>query len=228
MGTLVRTFSRIVAAGLLALGFMLSATLPSSAATPAHAAGVIVDYGNGATSYAWVPFGEDHLNGVDLLERSGLPVLTVGFGGLGDAVCRIQKTGCDVSACRARLCQTAAADSPYWQYFRLGANGQWTTQALGASASVVRDGDVDAWVWTGKPSLPAMAPLSLAGIAARTGADPADADGKPVTITIGDLRGAVARSTRPEYVAGGAIILAICAAGAFSFLRVRRHLPVPR
>jgi hypothetical protein len=228
MPAFVRIISRIIGTGLLALGFMLSATLSSSATTPIHAAGIVVDYGNGAMSYAWVPFSADHLNGVELLEQSGLPVLTVGFGGLGDAVCRIQETGCDVSACRTRLCQTAAADSPFWHYFRLSANGTWTTQALGASGSVVRDGDVDAWVWTGKLSLPAVPPLTLSGIVARTGANPTAANAKPVSITTGEIGDAMVRSTWPEYMAAGAIILALCAASAFSYLRVRHRVPVPR
>ena len=70
-----------------------------------NVAGLVVDYGDGRVSYAWVPFPEDEISGLELLKRSGLEVVTVGFGGLGEGVCQIETTGCPVSECRARLCQ---------------------------------------------------------------------------------------------------------------------------
>ena len=135
----------------IALSLVLGADMPVASATePVHVAGLIVDYGGGEMTYAWVPFAEEEISGVDLLEKSGLPVLTVGFGGMGDAVCKIVRTGCDVSACRLRLCQTADHSSPFWQYLRLGPDGVWSKQPLGGSSSKVRDGAIDAWVWSGK------------------------------------------------------------------------------
>ncbi|MGI8485889.1 MAG: hypothetical protein ACR2OU_16720, partial [Thermomicrobiales bacterium] len=80
--------------GLLAivLSVLLSAGMPAAKATePANVAGLVVYYGDGAMTYAWVPFTENEISGIDLLERSGLPILTVGFGGLGDGVCKIGK-----------------------------------------------------------------------------------------------------------------------------------------
>ena len=50
-------------------------------AQESNVAGLIVDYGDGRISYAVIPFDEDEINGLDLLNRSGLDVVTVGFGG---------------------------------------------------------------------------------------------------------------------------------------------------
>src|SRR5690606_31072842 len=91
---------------------VLSALLPTSGyAQEASAAGLIVNYGDGRVSYVVVPFEEEQINGVELLERSGIDVVTVGFGGMGDAVCQIDDTGCSVDDCRSRMCQTSDRES---------------------------------------------------------------------------------------------------------------------
>lgn len=135
-----------------------------------NAAGLIVDYGDGRISYAWVPFEEQEISGIELLRRSGLDLVTVGFGGMGDAVCQIDDTGCPMDDCRRRLCQTSDPESPFWRYSRQTAPGEWTFVATGASAAKVRDGDIDAWSWTGTDAnLPAISMEELVNLA---GADP--------------------------------------------------------
>lgn len=130
-----------------------------------NVAGLIVDYGDGRISYAWVPFAEDEISGVELLERSGLDVVTVGFGGMGDAVCQIDDTGCPVGDCRKRMCQTSDPESPFWRYSRQTDSGDWVMAATGASGASVQDGDVDAWVWSGtEVDLPAMSIDDIAGV----------------------------------------------------------------
>ncbi len=125
-------------------------------------AGLVIDYGDGRTSYALVPFTEESLSGIELLRRSGLTLVTVPFGGLGEGVCSIESTGCGIGDCRARMCQSADRESPFWQYLRQGNDGTWAPAALGASQAEVRDGDVDAWVWTGTPpDLPSTSVASL-------------------------------------------------------------------
>jgi hypothetical protein len=94
--------------------------------------------------------------------------VTVGFGGLGEAVCSIDGQGCGVSECRRNVCQAASADAPYWQYFRQDpANpAVWRWLALGASASKVHDGDVFGWSWTAsEPGLPAFSGADIAQLA---------------------------------------------------------------
>lgn len=150
------------------LAILFGHIAPVSAAD-IHVAGLIVDYGDGRISYAWVPFTEDEISGVDLLERSGLDVVTVSFGGMGDAVCEIDDTGCPVGDCRKRMCQTSDPESPFWRYSRQVDGGDWAFSATGASGAKVRDGDVDAWVWSGTDvDLPAM---TIGDIAKVTRAD---------------------------------------------------------
>lgn len=138
-------------------------------ATEFNVAGLIVDYGDGRTSYAWVPFPEDEISGIDLLERSGLDVVVVGFGGMGDAVCQIDDTGCPVDDCRQRLCQTSDPESPFWRFLRQTDDGEWALAATGASGATIRNGDINAWVWSGSDvDLPTV---TIDEIGERAGAD---------------------------------------------------------
>jgi hypothetical protein len=172
---------------LLCVLALLALRLPTAASADLNVAGLVVDYGDGRMSYAWVPFAEDEISGMELLRRSGLDIVTVGFGGLGDGVCQIETTGCPVSECRQRLCQTSDPESPFWQYVQQTEPGVWTPYALGANASKVRDGDIEGWTWSGtSPQLPA---LSVDDIAARAGGDPA---------ALMDAAGAVSAAVRTE------------------------------
>ncbi len=120
-----------------------------------HRAGLVVDYGDGTVTYAVVPFDEPGISGIELLKRSGVSLVTVEFGGLGEAVCTIGERGCGAGACRRRVCQGADPDSPFWQYFRLSDGETWTPLVLGASSSTVEDGSIEGWSWTGAgPGLP--------------------------------------------------------------------------
>ena len=137
-------------------------------------AGLVVRYADGSTSYAWVPLGDETISGLELLRRSGLPLVTTGFGSLGEAVCSIGGDGCSVAECGSNLCQSSA-DSPYWQYFRATDSG-WKPMIFGASGTKVRAGDVDLWEWTaGDASVPA---LTAADVRDRAGA--AAGDGRVV------------------------------------------------
>jgi hypothetical protein len=138
-------------------------------AQEANVAGLVIDYGDNRVSYAIIPFEEERINGVDLLNRSGLDIVTVGFGGMGDAVCQIDDTGCPVDECRARMCQTSDPDSAFWQFSKLSGDGTWQLVATGASGARVQDGDIYGWSWTGTdPDLPV---LSIDELAARAGGD---------------------------------------------------------
>jgi hypothetical protein len=128
-----------------------------------------VRYAHGQMAYAYVGFAEAEISGVELLKRSGLDVVTVSFGGLGEGVCSIDEHGCPASECRRRVCQGPRADDPFWQYFRQAGPGDWQPLALGASQAKVGNGDLDGWSWTGgDPDLPA---LTLTEVAERAGYD---------------------------------------------------------
>jgi hypothetical protein len=163
---IIRLWVLISLAALLA-GVLLAPT-PTLADDEIHHAGLVVRDAEGRMTYAWVPFAEEAIDGIDLLRRSGIPVVTVGFGALGDGVCSIAGQGCGVAECRRTVCQGSAADAPYWQYFQQDPDepAVWTWQPLGASSSTVEDGDVFGWSWTaGDPALPALPPAEIARLA---------------------------------------------------------------
>jgi hypothetical protein len=136
-------------------------------------AGLVVRHGDGRLTYAYVAFPEESINGIELLERSGISVVTVSFGGLGEGVCSLEEEGCPASDCRQRVCQGPGDDSPYWRYFRQAEPGDWQALALGVSSTKVRDGDIDGWSWTpdeaNLPSLTIDDLLMTLGIASLSG-----------------------------------------------------------
>lgn len=157
---------------LLSMAVLLAAMLLRPAPTLAdenlHHAGLVVRDGEGRITYAWVPFSGDEIDGVQLLERSGIPTVTVDFGALGKGVCSIGGQGCGVSECRLNVCQASAADAPYWQYFQQDRDdpATWTWQVLGPSASDVEDGEVFGWSWTSEdPALPDISANQIARLA---------------------------------------------------------------
>ena len=167
---------------LLSLATLLAGVLlaprPTRADEGLNHAGLIVRDAEGRTTFAWVPFGEDEIDGIELLKRSGIPVVTVGFGALGEGVCSIGGRGCGVSECRRTVCQASGADAPYWQYFQQDAEdpARWVWQPLGPSASDVRDGDVFGWSWTANdPDLPALPAAEIAVLAGAGDGEEAEA-----------------------------------------------------
>lgn len=120
---------------------------PANAQAPVTYAGIVVHPGDGTVTYAYVPLDES-VSGIELLRRSGISLVTVGFGGLGEGVCQIEETGCDVGPCRVRLCQTGDRSSPYWRYFQQDDSGEWVASPLGGSATKIAPGEIDGWSWT--------------------------------------------------------------------------------
>ena len=169
---------------LVLLGLALGGLLPGAAIAEdgVNRAGLVVDYGDGTVTYAIVKFSGNEVSGIELLRLSGIPLVTVAFGGLGAAVCTVQEKGCGIAECRQRVCQTADAGSPYWRYFRLAGDGEWTPMNQGASTSTVVDGDVDGWSWTGRdPGLPTVDLSEIAAILAGQGRA---GDGGPAMISL--------------------------------------------
>jgi hypothetical protein len=198
------------------LAGVLLAPAPARADEEFNHAGLVVRDAAGRLTYAWVPFQEDAIDGIELLKRSGIPVVTVGFGALGEAVCSIGGEGCGLGECRRNVCQGSAADAPYWQYFRQDRAdpSHWTWQPLGASASEVVDGDVFGWSWTaaepGLPALPAAEISQLAGAGAGDGSEPAARTLLPEGVS------AVAPAPPPDArttAAAASILVVIAAAG---------------
>ena len=192
-----------------------------------HRAGVIVRHGDGRLTYALVPFAEEEISGIELLERSTIPLVTVGFGALGEGVCAIEGEGCPAAECRRRVCQGFGADAPYWRVFRQAAPGDWRGLGLGPSATRVRDGDVIGWSWTGRD----------AGLPAASIADVARLAGAPEAATSGALPPPAVRTIYPPgvepetdsagqgplaYVAAAGLLALIAGAGFVATRRGRR------
>lgn len=126
-------------------------------------AGLVVVFPDGRTETRCIAFAEEEISGVELLRRSGLPVVFSGFGGLGSGVCRIDDVGCsDPDDC---FCQCRGADCAYWSYFALR-DGEWDFQNVGPSQRRLRDGDVDGWVWGSGRTAPTGAGSPCSGSAA--------------------------------------------------------------
>ena len=216
---IIRLWVLISLAALLA-GVLLAPT-PTLADDELHHAGLVVRDAAGRMTYAWVPFAEEEIDGIDLLRRSGIPVVTVGFGALGDGVCSIAGQGCGVAECRRTVCQGSAADAPYWQYFRQdpGDPAVWTWQPLGASSSRVEDGDVFGWSWTADdPALPALPPAEIARLAGAVDGAASEPvfhtvlpDGVAVVVNASppDAQTTVAAAAILVVIAGAAIALAV-------------------
>jgi hypothetical protein len=213
---------------LLLIGVALGGR-PATGQEALHHAGLIVRHGDGRVTYADVAFPEETISGIDLLRRSGIEQVTIPFGGLGVAVCSLEREGCPAVDCRRRLCQGARADDPYWQYFRQTAPGQWRPLTLGASATKVHAGDIDGWSWTGgDPRLPAATIADVvAAVGLGAGAISAKSGAAVVAIrTIyppgtGPSSPAPAQSW-PAYAGGAGILVAIAAGGIYGARR-RRH-----
>ena len=222
-GTFFPWWGTACAAVLLLLAVALAAPAAGQGAT--NHAGLVVRHGDGRVTYAYVPFAEEEISGVELLRRSGVPLVTVPFGGLGEGVCSLEGEGCGVDECRRRVCQGPRPDDPYWRYFRQEAPGNWRPLALGGSATRVRDGDVDAWSWTGgEAGLPA---LSLADVVQAAGAaeDGTEAAG-PVRRTVYPPGAAPPEPDSGQgwaaYAGAGAVLVAI---GGGALVAARRRRP---
>lgn len=166
----------------LALALLLLLGALSGVAAQADAtsaAGFLVDDGEGEPRYVVVTFTGESIAAIDLLREADLGAVTVDFGGLGEAVCEIDRTGCEVDACRVRLCQTGDPESPFWQLWGLDEDGAWALSTRGASDVELTHGDVVAWAWTGvPPELPAVDWSTLADLA-----------GAPVAVGAGEVSG---------------------------------------
>lgn len=136
---------RLLIVLLVVIGFALPAVVMGQ--EPVSYAGIVIRPGDGTVTYAYVPLDEP-VSGIELLRRSGVSLVTVGFGGLGEGVCQIEETGCEVGPCRTRLCQTGDRESPYWRYFQSADDGEWVASPLGGSSTKVEPGGVDGWSWT--------------------------------------------------------------------------------
>jgi hypothetical protein len=117
---------------------------PASSVAVTHRAGLVVTFGDRSTKTFCIEFSADTISGLELLQRSGLTLVTSGTGGLGAAVCSIDGEGSsDPTNCFASCSSGTCA---YWAYYRF-VSGAWQFSQAGASQTAVHDGDVQGWAW---------------------------------------------------------------------------------
>ena len=165
------TSTRWSLVGLLLLTALL-VPVPATAQEPTyHRAGLVVVHGDGQVVTRCVTFVGAEITGIDLLARSGLAATFSPFGGLGYGVCAIDGEGCAAQDC---FCQCQGSPCAYWTYSHRQPDGAWAISGLGASAWMLRDGDVDGWVWGDGSTTPPT--LAFAAICPAS-ATPASASG---------------------------------------------------
>ncbi len=165
---------------LLLLVVLSAAARPLPAAAQAeHHAGLVVDFRDGRVIVRVVAFTGDSITGVELLQRSGLSVALLA----GAAVCAVEDVGCAPTP-QDCFCQCRGGECLYWSYFHLE-GGAWVYAPTGAASHILRDGDVDGWVWgsgqTAPPLLTWEQIWALAGPAAPVQVPPSAEPGRPPT-----------------------------------------------
>jgi hypothetical protein len=124
---------------------LVMAPAQDSLAQDINRAGLVVQFGDGSLETRCVEFSEASISGLELLERSGMPVLAAYDPSMGAMVCKIQDEGCPVDDC---LCESPP---DYWSYWHLQ-GGSWVYSPAGSSTFQVTDGVVEGWSWG--PGLP--------------------------------------------------------------------------
>jgi len=119
----------------------------ASASAP-HRAAVVVDLGDGQVKVGCVSFTQDHLSGLEALDRASMSPVAQTYGGQGSAVCALCGKGCTAGS----TCLTCKAPN-YWAYYHDG-----TYSSAGAGQIQVRDGDIEGWRW-GKGERPTNVPF---------------------------------------------------------------------
>jgi hypothetical protein len=120
--------------------------LPGSAkAQEGQRAGLVVVYGDGRIERQCVTFAGESISGYELLQAAGL-ALSVEAGAIGPTVCSISGEGCSYPQ-ESCFCRCQGSPCVYWSYWRMGEEGGWRYQVLGAGNTRVRNGDVEGWSW---------------------------------------------------------------------------------
>jgi hypothetical protein len=152
-------------------------------------------------------FDEDRISGLELLERSGLPIVG-DRSTLGTAVCKLGGRGCASGDCFCRY-------PVFWGYWvRDPDQKSWNFSDVGANDRVVRDGAVDGWSWgkDGKPPPPKTSFAHACG--ARTASASRARAARPLV--------SGPRTSRPNYVPFFGFLALFAALGAAMYVRRAR------
>ncbi len=143
---------------LFAFGFPASRTVAADKGP--NKVGLVIRYGDGHVETYCVTFQEPELTGVEVLRRSGVPIIVDPTSSFGQAVCKIDGEGCNFPQedCFCR-CQQVGRECQYWAYYHLR-EGHWEYSGQGAGTYRVHPGDVEGWAWgSGSPGQGAEPPV---------------------------------------------------------------------
>ncbi|HEV2012800.1 MAG TPA: hypothetical protein VGR77_02800 [Candidatus Dormibacteraeota bacterium] len=131
----ITTTARLSAAGAAAIAAALLAVHPVHAAV--HHAALVIQHSGGSVLARCVAFAEEQITGLQLIERSDVQYQAQSFGSIGSAMCQIDREPSTVPP-------GCFGSGAYWQYFHRQGGG-WQASPVGASSSLLRDGDMDGW-----------------------------------------------------------------------------------
>jgi len=135
--------ARFAACSFALVALLGSATVGVSAAHAQASSRAVVIVSTGSGVHTNVIEFSGTVSGLEALQLAGASPETITYGPLGQAVCKLYGAG----------------DEPVpgqcpggWVYYRaVGGAGGWSQSSLGASNSVVHDGDVEGWGYGGAP-----------------------------------------------------------------------------
>lgn len=128
---------------LLAFSLMLHRAL---AAQTVNRAAIVVVFASGTTFQKCVEFTGDEISGLSMLEDTGLDLVVDASNLIGVAVCKIRTNGCDFPG-ESCFCKCQGGPCKYWSYWSGDASGKWTYASMGTANRMLRNGDIDGWVW---------------------------------------------------------------------------------
>lgn len=145
---LVQFIAIVFSAVMLAVWPLLAEADTVRAETIDTHVGIVISYGDESLEFILFEIDRaDEISAMDLLIESDLELEISPFGGLGEAVCSIDGTGCPGSDC---FCESFSSPAYYWQFFQWD-DQQWVPQHQGASQHVMEPGQILGWSWTADP-----------------------------------------------------------------------------
>jgi len=174
-----------------ALLLVLSLLLPGRALTEGpNRVGLVVQFADGQVITRCLAFPEPEITGEEVLRRSGLSLILDYSFGMGAAVCKIEREGCDLSRGEECFCRCQGRNCEYWAYFEGKDDGSWSYLGVGATGHVVRNGGMEGWAWTKGTTLEeaAVTPPRLTFAEVCTSALESAATEVPELVSRGDSR----------------------------------------
>ena len=148
-----------------------------------HRAALVIEHSSGSLITRCVAFAEEQINGLQLVQRSGVEYDAQSFGSIGSAMCQLDQEPLTVPP-------GCFGSGPYWQYFQRQGSG-WQASVVGASSSALHDGDVDGWRYAAGAN---QAPGSIS-FAAVCGAPPPPIAATRAPSATGSIRPAPVQAT---------------------------------